>query len=74
MVSVPVGDVPDVISGLPGCFVAPRDPRALGSAIVRSIEVGRSPSLRARAEEYSGPQVAARLIDVYRSVLAAYGR
>lgn len=74
VVSVPVGDVPDVISGLPGCFVAPRDPRALGSAIVRSIEVGRSPSLRARAEEYSGPQVAARLIDVYRSVLAAYGR
>jgi teichuronic acid biosynthesis glycosyltransferase TuaC len=71
VVSVDVGDVPDVISGLHACFVVPRDPRAIGAAIVRSIEAGKSHSLRIRAEQLSGPRVAARILDVYRSVVAS---
>jgi glycosyltransferase involved in cell wall biosynthesis len=69
VVSVDVGDVPDVISGLPGCFVVCRDPTSIGAAIVRSLEDGTSPALRQRAEQYSGRRIAEALLDVYRSVL-----
>ena len=51
VVSVPVGDVPEVISGLPGCAICERDPSALARALLRAIDAGRNPDLRKRAEE-----------------------
>jgi teichuronic acid biosynthesis glycosyltransferase TuaC len=69
VVSVPVGDVPALLAGLPGCSVVARDPAAIGDAIVTAIESGRSPELRLRAEEYSRPRIAQQVADVYRQVL-----
>jgi teichuronic acid biosynthesis glycosyltransferase TuaC len=71
VVSVDVGDVPDVISGLPGCFVVPRDPSRIGAAILRSLAAGKSSALREQAKRYSGRRIAEAVLDVYRSVLRA---
>lgn len=70
VVAVPVGGVPDVLAGLPGCAVVPRDPVRLGAAIVAALSAGRPRQLRERAEETSGAAVAKRLVELYEDVLA----
>lgn len=70
VVSVPVGDVGQVIGGLPGCAITPRDPAALAAAVLRALETPRSPELRDRALTYGRGATAARIIDVYRRALA----
>jgi glycosyltransferase involved in cell wall biosynthesis len=69
VVSVAVGDVAEVIAGLPGCAIAPRDPRALAQAVLRAVGAGRDPLLRARAEAFSEPRMARRTLDLYEAVL-----
>jgi glycosyltransferase involved in cell wall biosynthesis len=69
VVSVPVGDVPRVLSGLPGCAVARRDPTALASALLEALEAGRPRELRARAELSARPRIAERILRVYESTL-----
>jgi glycosyltransferase involved in cell wall biosynthesis len=71
VVSVAVGDVPSVISGLPGCAVVPRDPLALADAICTALEAPRDPSLRARAETLSRAAIARRVLDVYARVTSS---
>jgi glycosyltransferase involved in cell wall biosynthesis len=70
VVSVPVGDLPQLLSGLPGCAIVPRDPVALADAIVRAFASGRDPILRKRAERLSRRLVAERTVALYESVLA----
>jgi glycosyltransferase involved in cell wall biosynthesis len=70
VVSVPVGDVPEALAGLPGCAVAPRDPVALADAVLRAFDCGGDPALRQRAERLSRRRVAERTIALYESVLA----
>jgi glycosyltransferase involved in cell wall biosynthesis len=70
VVAVPVGDLPQLLSGLPGCAIVPRDPFALAEAIVRAFANGRDPMLRERAERLSRRRVAERTIALYQSVLA----
>lgn len=69
VVSVPVGDVADVLAGLPGCAVVRRDPELLGAAMVDALGAERHSALRERALESSGRAVAQRLIALYESVL-----
>ena len=38
VVSVSVGDVPELLAGLPGCAVVERSPRPLADAIVGALE------------------------------------
>jgi len=64
VVSVPVGDVPAVLAGLPGCAIAPRDPRALADAVLTARTV-RDPALRRRALEFSYDRIATEILDVY---------
>jgi glycosyltransferase involved in cell wall biosynthesis len=71
VVSVPVGDVPRTLAGLPGCTVAPRDPAALARAVLAAREAGRPYELRRRAELSSRRRTAERVAQVYeRTVLA----
>jgi glycosyltransferase involved in cell wall biosynthesis len=70
VVSVPVGDVPDTISGLPGCFVSGRDVGSLAAAVLRALEAPGAPALRARAEEFARPLIAERVRQVYEQVLS----
>jgi teichuronic acid biosynthesis glycosyltransferase TuaC len=69
VVSVRVGDVPEVIGGLPGCAVVERNPRALATALEHALDAGRPQELRERALLYSQERVAERIVGVYRRVL-----
>jgi glycosyltransferase involved in cell wall biosynthesis len=69
VVSVAVGDVPEVIASLPGCAIAPRDARALAQGVLRAVGADRDPALRARAEEFSEPRMARRTLDLYEAIL-----
>jgi glycosyltransferase involved in cell wall biosynthesis len=69
VVSVDVGDVADVIRGLPGCAVLPRDTGSLADGVVTALEAPRSPELRARAEEFSRTRIAERLVALYERVV-----
>jgi Glycosyltransferase Family 4 len=68
-VSVPVGDLPSVLKGLPGCAVVPRDPTALACAVVDAFDAGRPAALRTRAELSSRRRSAQRILYVYQSLL-----
>jgi glycosyltransferase involved in cell wall biosynthesis len=70
VVSVAVGDVSAVVGGLPGCAIAPRDPEALASAVVRALNAGRNPRLRESVQAYGRQPIAERVLGIYRSVLA----
>jgi glycosyltransferase involved in cell wall biosynthesis len=68
VVSVPVGDNPDVLAGLPGCAVAPYDADALARALFEAIRPDRNLALRRRAAEYSRARVARAVLDLYSKV------
>ena len=68
VVSVDVGDVVSLLSGLPGCAVVRRDPTAIGRATAAALGAEHSSELRARAELDSRPRVAERLLAVYERV------
>ena len=70
VVGVDVGDVAEVLDGLPGCAVVARDPNALGAALLQALKAGRPAELRARAEETARPRVCGRLLEVYHEVMA----
>jgi teichuronic acid biosynthesis glycosyltransferase TuaC len=70
VVSVAVGDVAAVVSGLPGCAIAERDPEALASAVVQALNAGRHPCLREAVQAYGRQPIAERVLRVYRRVLA----
>jgi glycosyltransferase involved in cell wall biosynthesis len=65
VVSVRVGDVPELLRGLPGCAVCERDPKALARAVLRALEATRSHALRERASEFSRERVARKVLEVY---------
>jgi glycosyltransferase involved in cell wall biosynthesis len=70
VVSVPVGDLPQLVRGLPGCAIAPAEPRALAECVLRALDAGRSPALRERAQLYSRSRLAERTAALYGAVLA----
>jgi teichuronic acid biosynthesis glycosyltransferase TuaC len=70
VVSVPVGDVPQLIASLPGCTVASRDPESLARGVIVAMGAGRSPALRQRAAMYALSRVAERVAALYESILA----
>jgi glycosyltransferase involved in cell wall biosynthesis len=70
VVSVPVGDVPHLIEGLPGCVIAPRDPQILARAVVAALSADRRPELRERVMPYAGELVANQIAAVYVRTMA----
>jgi glycosyltransferase involved in cell wall biosynthesis len=69
VVSVPVGDMPELLADLPGCAVVPRDPARLAGAVLAALVHGPDPALRQRAEQYSRERIAERTVDLYQRVL-----
>jgi glycosyltransferase involved in cell wall biosynthesis len=68
VVSVEVGDVARVVSGLPGCGIFPRQPRALARGVLDALATERHADLRRRAEQTSRQRVAERLAALYVDV------
>ena len=69
VVSVPVGDMPELLAGLPGCAVVPRDPARLADAVLAALAHGPDNALRQRAELFSRTRIAERTVGLYRRVL-----
>lgn len=69
VVTVPVGDVPQIVGGLPGCSVHGRDELALADGTRSAFACSDRSELRRRALEYERVSLARRVIDVYESVL-----
>lgn len=74
VVTVPVGDAPMIVEGLPGCAVVPRDPMRIAQAIEAALEMGRSSALRERVAPFGRPVIAQRLHALYQSVVSRGGR
>jgi glycosyltransferase involved in cell wall biosynthesis len=74
VVSVAVGDVPQVIADLPGCGIFPRHARALARGVIDALAVERHPNLRRRAESTSRRQVAERIAALYAVVAGSHRR
>jgi teichuronic acid biosynthesis glycosyltransferase TuaC len=72
VVSVPVGDLPELLEGLPGCEIVPREPIRLADAVVRAFDRGGDPALSKRVERFSRSRVAERTVALYESVLQGH--
>lgn len=68
VVSVEVGDVAEVVAGLPGCGIFSRHPSALARGVLDALTTGRHPDLRRRAEQTSRRRVAERVAALYTAV------
>jgi glycosyltransferase involved in cell wall biosynthesis len=69
VVSVSVGDMPELLAGLPGCSIAPRDPVALAMAVLSAFECRGDIELRRRAEQFSCARMAEETLALYRRVV-----
>lgn len=76
VVSVPVGDVADLLAEVPGCYVCPRDADALGERL--AYVLGERPTTRGRqalkARGLDIETVAKRIIRVYEAALESGGQ
>ena len=70
IVATPVGDIPERLRGLPGCFVCPSEPEALASALNRAVQHGRAAEAREAILDLSLENVARRVDAVYDQVLS----
>ena len=71
VVATPVGDVAQLLDGLPGCHVCPPDADALADALAAAVTHGRVPEGRAAMAPLDIAAVAQRTIAIYESVLRA---
>ena len=69
VVSVDVGDVRERLLGVRHCAVVRRDPAALGLALATLLRHPRRSDGRAHAEALSVDAIAARLVDLYGTLL-----
>lgn len=65
IVSVPVGDVPELIGGVDGCYVVARDPVAIAQGIRMALERGGRTNGRQAIAHLSAEAIADRLVELY---------
>lgn len=68
IVATPVGDIPERLEGVAGCWVVPHELDDFAGAIVEAVRHGRSPHARAAVAGLSMDRVAERVERVYTSV------
>jgi glycosyltransferase involved in cell wall biosynthesis len=71
IVSVPVGDVPEVIEGVEGCFLSSYNEIELSEKVKLAIEYGKKTNARQRIIElgWDSKLVATKISDIYKIVL-----
>lgn len=70
VVSVDVGDVAELTSGVPGCFICTREPSDLASGLRKAIDSGRTVGLSRILElGLTNDKVAQAVMKIYESVL-----
>ena len=71
VVSVDVGDVPDVMTGVDGCYICPRDPKSIAEKLALILERCERTNGREKTKRYDLRLTAKRIIRVYEQVLDA---
>jgi glycosyltransferase involved in cell wall biosynthesis len=69
IVSVRVGDVPEVIGGTPGCALAERDPADIAAKLVEVLREPRRTDGRTRVEHLAHDRIAQRILAVYEHAI-----
>ena len=69
IVSVDVGDVRQVISGVEGCYLTERDPRDIAEKLALATKHGRTTGRSRIIQEYDSVVIARRVYEVYNRVL-----
>jgi glycosyltransferase involved in cell wall biosynthesis len=69
VVATPVGDLGEVLAGLPAGGTAPQEPQALAQLVIGAVGVNRTGALRQRALQFARERTAERIADVYRRVV-----
>jgi glycosyltransferase involved in cell wall biosynthesis len=70
VVSVPVGDVPEVIGGVPGCLLTAPDPADIAAKLIAVLREPRRTDGRVRIDHLRHDRVAERVLGVYTATLA----
>ena len=72
IVSVPVGDVPEMIRDLEGCFLSSYDPADVAEKLRQALDYGKRTDGRKRvlAFNLNSESIAKRILEVYRTVLS----
>jgi len=72
IVSVPVGDVPEMIRDLEGCFLSSYDPADVAKKLRQALDYGNRTDGRKRvlAFNLNSESIAKRILEVYRTVLS----
>ena len=74
IVSVAVGDVPEVVDGTAGCAIVERDPDAIAGRLLDVLRQPRRSDGRARVRRFSFDRTAREIIRVYERALGQRGR
>lgn len=71
VVSVPVGDVPEMINNIEGCFITSYEPEDIAEKLQTALNFGKLKEGRIRVEELGldSESVARRILTVYEKVL-----
>lgn len=70
VVSTPVGDVPERLMGVSESMIVPRDPQAIGNALIEILLMRARSDGRKSVSELDMSKTAEKVISVYRSVLS----
>jgi len=69
VVSVDVGDVPDVLAGVRNCYVSPRDPTSVAERLALILERCERTDGREKTRRYELSSTAKRIVKVYEEVV-----
>jgi len=69
VVSVQVGSVPEILAGVEGCFICPRDPESIAAKTKLILENHRRTNGREKTQRYELSTIAKQIIQVYQETL-----
>ena len=73
VVSVDVGDVPEVLAGVEGCYMCRRDPADIAEKLALALERDQRTDGREKTRRYELGAIARRIVRVYEEVLDSKG-
>ena len=72
VVSVEVGDVPDILAGVEGCYISSRDPTCVAENLAMILEECNRTDGREKTRRYELSSIAKQIIKVYEEVVEAH--
>jgi glycosyltransferase involved in cell wall biosynthesis len=68
IVATPVGDIPERLKGVAGCFVVHSDPASFADALAKALSFGRAPAAREAVQALSLPHIATQVAALYERI------